>query len=48
MFTHILDVGRCHLDDIGVDDEKKRFVWNTLSSVYYNEGRWKEAEELEV
>jgi tetratricopeptide (TPR) repeat protein len=48
MITHIPDVGRCHLDDIGVSDEKKGFVWSTLSRVYYDEGRWKEAEELEV
>jgi hypothetical protein len=48
MVTHVPDVGRCHLNDIGVNDEKEGFVWSTLSRVYYDEGRWKEAEELFV
>jgi tetratricopeptide (TPR) repeat protein len=48
MVTHLLDVGRQQLDDMGISDEKKGFVWSILSKVYYTEGRWKEAEELEM
>jgi tetratricopeptide (TPR) repeat protein len=48
MVTHIPEIGLDYLDDIGVDDEKKGFVCSSLSRVYYDEGRWKEAEELEV
>ncbi|KAI9775707.1 MAG: hypothetical protein M1816_005776, partial [Peltula sp. TS41687] len=51
MVTHIPDtmrVSRSYLDHIQLDDKKKAFVWDTISRVYYTEGRWKEAEELEV
>jgi hypothetical protein len=34
MVTHVRDVGRCHLNDIGANDEKEWFVWSTLSRVY--------------
>ncbi|KAF1922859.1 uncharacterized protein M421DRAFT_338260 [Didymella exigua CBS 183.55] len=37
-----------YLDEVGVDDKRKEFVWHTVGTVYFYEGRWKEAEELEV
>jgi tetratricopeptide (TPR) repeat protein len=46
MVTHIPVARQSNLDDMRIDDEKKAFVWNTISRVYYDEGQWKEAEEL--
>ena len=48
MIKHIPSVSDFHLDDIGIDKETKLIVCNTISGVYYKEGRWKEAEELFV
>ena len=48
VIMHIPSVSESHLDDIGIDKETKLIVWNTISGVYYKEGRWKEAEELVV
>ncbi|KAI9789841.1 MAG: hypothetical protein M1816_005758 [Peltula sp. TS41687] len=51
MVTHLPDrtsLSQSHLDDMQLDDKKKTFVWNTIGKVYYEDGRWKEAEELFV
>lgn len=45
---HIPGVSKSHLDKIGIDEETKLIAWNTISNIYYNEGRWKEAKKLGV
>ncbi|KAI9771113.1 MAG: hypothetical protein M1840_002464 [Geoglossum simile] len=46
--AHITEMGWRYLDKLEVGDEMKAFVWRTIGKVYYDEGRWKEAEELFV
>lgn len=48
MLTHIPDIRPSALDDIGVNDEKKLWVWDIVSFIYNREGRWKKAEELQM
>ncbi|OSS44355.1 hypothetical protein B5807_10962 [Epicoccum nigrum] len=37
-----------NLDSLGIEEGRKVFAWHTFSTMYFNEGRWKEAEELQV
>ncbi|KAF2867143.1 hypothetical protein BDV95DRAFT_598272 [Massariosphaeria phaeospora] len=37
-----------YLSDLGIKDKDKGFAWHTVSTVYFYEGRSKEAEELDV
>src|SRR5438034_825509 len=48
MVAHIPDVNRHSLDNMRVNDKKKGFVWSAIGKASYDEGRWKEAEELLV
>ena len=48
MLAHILDTSQAFLEEKGIKDKGKANVWGIISKVYCNEGRWKEAEELEV
>ena len=48
MLAHILDTSQAFLEEKGIKDKGKANVWGIISKVYRNEGRWKEAEELEV
>ena len=48
MLAYILDTSQAFLEEKGIKDKGKVNVWGIISKVYRNEGRWKEAEELEV
>jgi len=48
LVTHVPAVEEEYLDGLDVKDEGKEFVWYIFGAVYHHEGRWKEAEELEV
>ena len=48
MIMHVSTVGKTCFDNMQVDDQRKIWVWGTVGNVYHLEGRWKEAEELEV
>jgi len=48
LVVHVPDVSTVSLGRLDVPEKMMDFVWRTVSSVYYDEGRWSEAEELEV
>ena len=48
LVTHVPALGEMYLDELKVHNSRKDFVWHTFSTVLFHEGRWKEAEELEV
>jgi Tetratricopeptide repeat/NB-ARC domain len=48
MVTHIPDVSQSYLVALKVHDKYRAFVCDKISHVYHNEGRWKEAEELQI
>ncbi|KAI4087290.1 MAG: hypothetical protein L6R37_008337 [Teloschistes peruensis] len=48
MVTYIPDLSRKYLTRLGIDETRMPFVWGTVGSTYFDEGRWKEAEELQV
>jgi tetratricopeptide (TPR) repeat protein len=48
LVTHTPALGETYLDVLKIEDSRKEFVWHTVSTLLFYEGRWKEAEELEV
>ncbi|KAI4085751.1 MAG: hypothetical protein L6R37_008477 [Teloschistes peruensis] len=48
MVTYIPDLSRKCLTRLGIDETRMPFVWGTVVNTYFDEGRWKEAEELQV
>ena len=46
--AHIPEASLSHLKERDIKDEGNATAWGTISEVYHNEGRWKEAEELRV
>jgi tetratricopeptide (TPR) repeat protein len=46
MLVHIPDTSQVFLGEKGIMDKGKAKVWETISMVYSDEKRWKEAEEL--
>ncbi|KAF2458012.1 hypothetical protein BDY21DRAFT_21377 [Lineolata rhizophorae] len=48
LVTHVLETRHSALESTCADDEEKTFAWKTIGSVYYQEDRWTEAEELDV
>ncbi|PSN58820.1 hypothetical protein BS50DRAFT_344740, partial [Corynespora cassiicola Philippines] len=48
MVTHIPNVGRGRLSEMGFGEEGMMSVWKAAREVYFEEGWWSEAEKLEV
>jgi tetratricopeptide (TPR) repeat protein len=48
LVTHVPALGETYLNKLMVEDSRKEFAWHTISTVLFYEGRWKEAEELNV
>jgi tetratricopeptide (TPR) repeat protein len=48
LVAHVPTVGKTYLDELEIKEKKRVFVWRTVSTVYFDEGRWKEAEELQL
>ncbi|RDW58624.1 hypothetical protein BP6252_13100 [Coleophoma cylindrospora] len=48
LMVHVPDISAASLDRFNIPEEMMDFVWKTVSRVYYDEGRWAEAEELEL
>ena len=48
LLAHVPEVDQRYLDRLEVEDKRMGFVWGTISTVYFYEGRWKEAEELDM
>ncbi|KAF2133614.1 TPR-like protein [Dothidotthia symphoricarpi CBS 119687] len=46
LVAHVPVMDEEYLDKVKVEDEGKRFVWDTVGRVLSDEGWWKEAEEL--
>jgi hypothetical protein len=44
--VHVPVVSAASVDGLDFPEEMMDFVWTTASKVYYEEGRWEEAEEL--
>ena len=48
LVAHIPTMNKMFFDRLGVWGKNIDFAMHTFGTVYYNEGRWKEAEQLEV
>ncbi|RDW56494.1 hypothetical protein BP5796_13135 [Coleophoma crateriformis] len=48
LVVHIPDISVVSLESFNIPDEMMDFVWERVSQVYSDEGRWAEAEELEL
>ena len=48
LVAHVPELNKGYLNGLGVRDGRKELVWSIISTVYYHEGWWKEAEELFV
>jgi tetratricopeptide (TPR) repeat protein len=46
LILHIPDVKNLNLSCIGITKLGEAFVWKTLARVFFDEGRWEEAEQL--
>ncbi|KAH7130102.1 hypothetical protein B0J11DRAFT_244108 [Dendryphion nanum] len=48
LVTYVPALKKRYLDELDVEDIRKGFVWHTVFNVYFHEGWWKEAEELQA
>ena len=48
LIAQLPSIEKKYLNELGIEDKNKGFAWNTISTVYFYEGRSKEAEELYV
>ncbi len=48
LIPHLPDVGESCLHGLQIDDERRVFLWHTIAVIFWEEGRWKEAEKLNL
>ncbi|KAJ5144053.1 uncharacterized protein N7515_002840 [Penicillium bovifimosum] len=48
LILHLPDVGNIDPNCFSTREMSEIFIWTTLAKVHYDEGRWKEAEQLQV
>jgi tetratricopeptide (TPR) repeat protein len=46
LITNVPALDAKYLDRVGVEDDRKAFVWNTIGLVYFYAGHWEVAEEM--